>query len=206
MCVSGRKDLRALGIVCHISSITRLLYWAWHGSDPYCHLQICLPPAHTHTEIHTWTWTHIHAHTSISEHACCKQHTHAYTKPAHMAWQEFIWCFLVIATKTPNLDVSRLFPKTPERRANFKQLPLFTAQTSVLFPLLPPCFFFSFILSFRVKNAGDYLQDSSANSYFVTQKKKKKKREKGCSCHSALRFYIPKLCAQVLVPWTPDNN
>lgn len=48
----GEKDLRALGTVCHISSITRPLYWAWHGSDPYCHLQICPPPAHTHTVIH----------------------------------------------------------------------------------------------------------------------------------------------------------
>lgn len=91
--------------------------------------------SHTHTHQHTWAWTHIHAHTSISRHA------HAYTNPAHMARWEFIWCFLVIATKTPNLDVSRSSPKTPEWRANFKQLPPLTASTSMLFfPSAHPIF------------------------------------------------------------------
>lgn len=133
MC-EGEKDLRALGIVCHISSITRPLYWAWHGSDPYCHLQIYPPPAHTHFHTHMQMHTHMHAYVCMSG-----TRTHALScihKPAHMACKEFIWCFLVIATKTPNLDVSHSFPRTPEWRANFKQPPPLTRR--------PLSFFFSF--------------------------------------------------------------
>jgi len=87
--------------------------------------------SHTHTHTHTRACTHIHMCT-------LSPYTHIHTrscihKPAHMACKEFIWCFLVIATKTPNLDMSRSFPRTPEWRANFKQPPPLTLQTSVLF-------------------------------------------------------------------------
>lgn len=89
------------------------------------------------------TCSHDHAHTSVSVHATFT-HTH---NSAHMAREEFICRFLVIATKTPNLDASRSFPKTPEWRANFKQ-PL----ALLSFFLRPPFL----ILSFRGEKKGQF--------------------------------------------------
>lgn len=120
------NELRTLGIVCHISSITRLLYWAWHGSDPYCHLQICPPPARSHAQIYTWTCTHIHAHIPICVHA----HTHTHSR---VDTNQYTWLAKNSSVaKTPNLDISHSIPRIPGilSTASYSH-----TQTSVLFSL-----------------------------------------------------------------------
>lgn len=129
-----------------------------------CHLL-----THTHTRVHKHNCTRIHmcAHSPYTHTCSCIR------KPAHMACKEFIWCFLVIATKTPNLDVSRSFPRTPEWRANFKQPPPLTLQTSVLFstPALLFFFFLCPLISEKKKRAVFYTQASFADGYLLKRGK-----------------------------------
>lgn len=82
-----------------------------------CHL---LTRPRSHIRICT---RHVHAHTQLGTHGPGRIHLR----------------FLVIATKTQNLDASRSFPKTPEWRANFKQ-PL----ALLSFFLRPPFLILSF--------------------------------------------------------------
>ncbi len=97
-----------------------------------------------HLLTHTHSYTHGHAHTSICAHIHhAHTHTHAYTNQHTWPCKKFIWCFLVIATKTPNLDVSHLFPRTPEWRANFKQPPPLTRRPLSFFSPADLLFFSS---------------------------------------------------------------
>ena len=96
----------------------------------YAHHLLTHAYTHKHTHAHSFTHEPANTYSTFSHsHKCTHSQTcmHTYScihKPAHMACKEFIWCFLVIATKTPNLDVSRSFPRTPDWRANFNSLPL----------------------------------------------------------------------------------
>lgn len=69
----------------------------------------------------------------------CTRHIHAHTTRHTWPGKNSSAIFLVIATKTLNLDASRSFPKTPEWRANFKQ-PL----ALLSFFLRPPFLILSF--------------------------------------------------------------